>query len=67
MTVRELSRERLLQLKQEMIDDELYDSEGRGASWEELAGADGLVSDDAVFGRWDGTEFSDGDFWCSAE
>ena len=67
MTVRELSREQMLQLKQEMIDDELYESEGRGASYGELADADGLVSDDAVYGRYAGTEFSDDDFWCSVE
>ena len=67
MTVRELSREQMLQLKQEIIDDELYESEGRGASYGELADADGLVSDDAVYGRYGGTEFSDGDFWCSVE
>ena len=61
MTVRELSRDRLTELKQRMIDDEIYEKEGRGASYGELADAES-VPDEKVFEKYEGVEFSNDDF-----
>lgn len=65
MKVRELGRDQLAELKQRMVDDEIYENEGRGASYGELAGA-GSVPDERVFEKYDGVEFVDGDFSCTA-
>ncbi|MCF0232672.1 MAG: hypothetical protein HUJ63_10525 [Enterococcus sp.] len=61
MTVKELSREQLVRLKQKMLDDEIYEKEGRGASYGELATADKLVADDAVFAEYANTDFTEED------
>lgn len=65
MTVRELNRDQLTELKQRMIDDEIYEKEGRGASYGELAEAES-VPDEKVFERYDGIEFAEDDFFCTA-
>lgn len=49
MTVRELNREQLIQLKQKFIDDQCLEEDGVGASYEELANADRLISDEEGF------------------
>ena len=61
MTVRQLNRDQLTELKQRMIDDEIYEKEGRGASYSELAEAES-VPDEKVFEKYDGVEFSNDDF-----
>lgn len=61
MTVRELSDDQLTELKQRMIDDEIYEKEGRGASYGELAEADS-VPDEKVFEKYEDLEFSNDDF-----
>lgn len=63
MTLCELTREQKLELKRRMIDDEIYETEGRGASWGELAEADAEVGDEALAERFGGTEFSEEDFF----
>ena len=65
MTVRELSRDQLTELKQRMVDDEIYEKEGRSASYGELANAES-VPDERVFEMYEGTEFGSGDFFCTA-
>ena len=65
MTVHELSRDQLTELKQRMIDDEIYEKEGRGASYGELAEAES-VHDEKVFEKYEGVEFSNDDFSCTA-
>lgn len=62
MTVRELTRDQLDALKQRMVDDEVYEAEGRGASWGELASAASEIGDEAVFERFAGTCFVPEDF-----
>lgn len=58
----ELTKEQKLTLKQRLLDDETYDSEGRGASYGELASADRLVSDERLEEVFGTTEFSEDDF-----
>ena len=53
MTVSELSRDQLTELKERMIDDEIYEKEGRGASYDELAEAES-VPDEKVFEKYEG-------------
>lgn len=65
MTVRELSDDQLVELKQRMADDEIYETEGRGASYGELAAAE-RIPDERVFELYDGVDFSNDDFLCTA-
>ena len=65
MTVRELSDDQLVELKQRMADDEIYAAEGRGARYGELAAAES-IPDERVFELYDGVDFSNSDFHCSA-
>lgn len=64
MTVHELTSDQLMELKQRMVDDEIYEKEGRGASYSELANAES-VPDEKVFEKYEGVEFSNDDF-CTA-
>lgn len=61
MTIYELSRDQLTELKERMIDDEIYEKEGRNASHGELAEAES-VPDEKVFEKYEGVEFSNDDF-----
>lgn len=65
MTVRQLNRDQLTELKQRMVSDEIYDTEGRTASYGELAEAES-VPDEKVFERYEGIRFSNDDFFCTA-
>ena len=65
MTVHELNREQLTELKERMIDDEIYEKEGRGASYGELADAES-IPDEKVFEKYAGTEFVNDNFSCTA-
>ena len=65
MTVRELSDDQLAELKQRMADDEIYEAEGRGASYGELAAAEN-IPDERVFEQYDDVDFSNDDFDCTA-
>ena len=62
MTVQELNRDQLIQLKQEMLMERM-DAEGDYPSWGELADADSLVSDEDVQSQFAGTIFTTADFW----
>ncbi len=63
MRFNELNGDRRLQLKQRMLDDELYRTEGRSASYGELCRAESLVTDEALEMEYGGTEFSPDDFF----
>lgn len=65
MTVRELNRDQLDELKGRMVSDEIYETEGRTPSYGELADA-GSIPDERVFEHYDGVEFSDDDFFATA-
>lgn len=62
MTFDELNAEQRLALKRSMLDEELYETEGRSASYGELADADKLVTDGKLKERYEGTEFVPEDF-----
>lgn len=62
ITFDELDAEQRLALKRRMLDEELYETEGRGASYGELADADRLVTDGKLRERYEGTTFVEGDF-----
>lgn len=57
MTVCELNRDQLIELKAQML---------HNPSWGELADADELVSDDAVYSEFDGIAFTEDDFFCTS-
>ena len=66
MTVHELNRDQLTELKERMIDDEIYEKEGRGASYSELENA-GSIPDEKVFEKYEGVEFSNDDFYTAGK
>ena len=57
MKVTELTREQLIQLKQQYLMDT-----HETVNWGELAEADGLVTDETIFEYYGGTEFVEEDF-----
>ena len=74
MTVRELSREELIELKENYmikLSDENRYAERFGVDWNtpsygELYKADDLVSDDEVFDEYGGVDFTSEDFYCNS-
>lgn len=61
MSIEELNREQLIELKQAM-----YSEINHAVSYGELAEADSLISDKKVFERFADTEFSEDDFFCKS-
>ena len=61
MTIRELTRDQLLQVKQHYLTLK-RDEAGEGVSYGELAEADELITDEEIFEAYSDTEFSEGDF-----
>ena len=61
MKVNELSRDQLIELKQFYLS-QYHDN----ISYGELANIDNIVSDDEVYIEYDGIEFVNDDFMCSA-
>jgi len=61
MTVHDLNRDQLTELKQAM-----YSEDNESVSYGELAAIDELVSDEAVKERYEGYVFTADDFFCSA-
>lgn len=66
MTVHELTSDQLTELKERMIDDEIYEKEGRGASYSELANAES-IPDEKVFEKYEGVKFSNDDFYTAGK
>ena len=62
MTIRELSREQLAQVKQHYLTHKLEDA-GEGVSYGELADVDNLVTDAEIFEAYGDIDFTEGDFW----
>lgn len=62
MSVEELSRDQLIELKQNYLEEVL----GEETSWYDLANADNIVSDEYVFAQEGATEFVMDDFFCTA-
>ena len=61
MTVQELNRDHLIQLKQQILTERM-DAEDDCPSWGELADADSLISDEDVQSEFAGTMFTTDDF-----
>lgn len=69
MTVHELSRDQLVELKQGYLEEYLRhyaDPINDGIGWAALINADEVVSDDVIFEVYAETVFTDDDFFCSA-
>lgn len=65
MTVRELNRDQLTELKQRYYA-EILDEQGETPSQAELADIDAYVSDEEVFDQYDNDYFTNDDFFCTA-
>lgn len=62
MTVKELNREQLIELKERY-----YMDKHRNVSYSELASIDQIVSDDKIFKAYASIDFVNDDFFCSKE
>ena len=60
MSVEELNRDQLIELKQRYLDEIYY-----GISYDQLASIDSIVPDEVVFNYYEGITFSEDDFFCS--
>lgn len=67
MTVRELTREELQELKINMLDEYLQEEENRNISYGEIADIDELVTDESVFKEYENTSFVKDDFFCNID
>lgn len=80
LSVNDLTRDQIVELKQNYLerladegclnevlyDDAEADETADGVSYEELANADALVSDDVIFREYEGTVFTEDDFSSAA-
>lgn len=57
MKVHELSRERIDELKGRMVADEIYMSEGRDATFDEIEKGKGQIPDELVFKAFGDVDF----------
>ena len=64
MTVYDLNRDQLTELKQRYLQEKL-DEQGEEISYEELAFVDNYVSDNEIFAAYDHVDFVPDDFSCS--
>ncbi len=62
MTIKKLTPAQITMLKGYYIDKYLMENEGRSATYEELANADTLVSDEMLMAEYRDTDFSEDDF-----
>lgn len=62
LTVYELTRDQIKDLKAAYLDQLSQERESRGASYGELADADEIITDDEIFSEYAGTAFSPDDF-----
>lgn len=65
MTVYDLNRDQLVELKQNYLTENM-EEQGYGVSYDVLADADNIISDERIYEIYAGTEFSPDDFFCSA-
>lgn len=65
MTVYDLTRAQMEELKQDYLCNHLEEVEGRSPSWGELASADSIVSDAIIFETYGHYCFCNDDFFCS--
>ena len=65
MTVYELSRDQLIELKQNYLS--LWIDGYEPVSYDVLMDADELIPDETIFEAYEGTIFTEDDFFCSAK
>ena len=65
MSVYDLNRDQIEELKQSMLTERML-ANGEEPSYGELADANETISDDEVITEYAGTNFNNDDFWCSA-
>lgn len=65
MTVKQLNRDMLIELKERYLADKREQS-GEGISYSELANADKIVSDETIYEEYGCLNFGVDDFFCSA-
>lgn len=65
MNVHELTRDQITELKQKMLTDRMAEHDEE-PSYGELADVDEVISDEEVFSEFEGTEFTNDDFFCTA-
>lgn len=65
MTVYDLNREQLIELKQHYLT-QMYEQRGESVSQYELSIADEVVPDQMVYEHFDDVDFVNDDFFCSA-
>ena len=66
MTVKQLNRDMLVELKERYLMDKLDETGNRCPSYGELADADETVSDETVYEEYSGYVFGVDDFFCTA-
>lgn len=62
MTVNELSRDELIELKQKY-----YSKKEGNISYREMATVDRLVTDEEIFSAFENVEFTEEDFFCNLD
>ena len=67
LTVYDLTRDQINELKASYLDQHLQETEGRSASYGELADAGEIVPDWLIFDAYAATLFSPDDFFCGEE
>ena len=67
MKVQDLTRDQLVQVKQNWLVWLANEGLIEDPSWDDLANADSIVSDDEIFAECEGVEFVPDDFACSTE
>lgn len=66
MTIEELNREQLVELKQHFIC-ESNEENNEKSCWSDMADANEIVSDETIMAVYSGYDFSNDDFFCSCE
>lgn len=64
MSIRELTRDQLTEVKQNLLCEILDENEHRSPSYGEFAEVDEIISDEEVYAAYDCTEFTEDDFSC---
>lgn len=65
MTVYDLNRDQLVELKQRYLTEE-FSARGEEPSYADLADADNIISDEEIYTEYNGTDFSMDDFFSTA-
>ena len=67
MSVYELKKEQMTELKSRYFTDYIYETENRDVFLSELANIDNIISDDDIYENYGDIDFAEDDFFCSME